>query len=274
MYGAMIGDIIGSIYEFDNLKKKQFPLFGEGVFFTDDALCTVAVADALLTFHNPAECLRYWGAKYPDLGYGVKFRLWLQSSDMRPYNSWGNGAAMRVSPAGFLSSDVKHAMFLAEAVTVVTHNHPEGVKGAKATASAIRMAFDGYDPSSIRARITADFAYDLSQTVDEIRSWYEYNESCQGTVPQALTCALEATDYEDAIRNAISIGGDSDTVACIAGGLAEALFGLPQDILDKGKSYLPEEMILVIEQMYSKGIHAKRMSFTSSRVVTPWARCD
>ncbi len=252
MYGAVIGDIVGSIYEAQNRKSKDFELFGPGCTFTDDTVCTVAVAAALLDGLDPAVSLRVWGGRYPDRGYGASFREWLRRPEMGPYRSWGTGAAMRAGPAGFLARDVDEAAALARHVTAVSHDHPEGIKGAAAVATAVRLALEGVPALELRAEIAARFGYDLSQSVDQIRPGYRFDPSCQGTVPQALTCALEATGYEDALRNAVSIGGDSDTIACIAGAVAEALFGIPDDILARGKSYLPPEMIDVLDRLYAR----------------------
>ena len=252
MIGAIIGDIVGSVYEFDNYRAKDFqPLFHPKAFFTDDTVCTVAVADALLNNRPPAEALKDWGRRYWHIGgWGKRFGDWLSGADMNPYGSFGNGAAMRVSPAGFLAGTVEEAICLSSRVTEVTHNHPEGLRGAAATAVAIHLARKGTLAAEIRTEISGRFGYDLTMSVDEIRPVYRYNETCQDTVPQALTCALEASSFEDAIRNAISIGGDSDTIAAIAGGLAEALFGTPLPISEKGWSFLPEDMQAVVKALY------------------------
>ena len=219
MIGAIIGDIVGSIYEFNNHKSKDFPLFSEHSAFTDDSLCTIAVADCLMADGDPAEYLRRWGQKYWKLSYGHNYRRWLRRNDPGPYDSYGNGAAMRVSPAAFLAKSLDEARRNAVRVTEVTHNHPEGIKGALATTDAIWMAFEGATPEAIRKHIAQTYSYDMARSVDSIRPGYQFDESCQGTVPEAIICALEATDFEDAIRNAVSIGGDSDTVACIAGSI-------------------------------------------------------
>lgn len=250
MYGAVAGDIIGSIYEFKNHKSRAFPLFLESSFFTDDTVCTVAVAEALHDGSDPAHALKTWGTKFPNAGYGGRFAAWLRGSDMRPYNSLGNGAAMRVSPAGFLAESLDEAIDLAIKVTAVTHDHPEGIKGAVATASAIFMGYQGEDRDVIRTFIADKFGYDMTQSVDEIRPWYAFDETCPGSVPQALTCAFEAISYEEAIRNAISIGGDSDTVACIAGSVAEAMFGIPNDIAIEAENRLTSEMRQILCRMY------------------------
>jgi ADP-ribosylglycohydrolase len=250
MLGAIIGDIAGSIYEFHNYRAKDFVFFGRQADFTDDTVCTIAVADALLHGKPPADALYEWCTRYPDRGYGGMFSKWIQSPGGRPYNSFGNGAAMRVSPAGLLARSLEDALANARKVTEVTHNHPEGLKGAAATAHAIFLARAKGTPERIREVIQSTYGYDLARTVDGIRPHYRFNETCQGTVPEALICALEANDFEDAIRNAISIGGDSDTVAAIAGGLAEALFGIPDELAQGGLARLPEDMKRVVEEMY------------------------
>jgi ADP-ribosylglycohydrolase len=252
MLGAVIGDIVGSVYEFDNYRSKDFePFFHTRSFFTDDTICIVAVADALLSGEHPAKSLKAWGRRYwENGGWGQGFARWLRSDDSEPYGSYGNGAAMRVAPAGLLGRSLEQTLQLAASVTEVTHNHPEGMKGAAATAMAIFLARSGIKPRNIQHQISERFGYDLATTVDEIRPHYHFNESCQGTVPQALVCALTATSFEDAIRNAISIGGDSDTVAAIAGGVAEALFGIPDDIAQHGWRYLPRDMRMVLTRLY------------------------
>jgi ADP-ribosylglycohydrolase len=227
MYGAIIGDIVGSKYEFNNIKTKEFPFISEGCEFTDDTVMTVAVARALL--HSREEKLPFkpnlikemqkLGRQYPYAGYGGMFSSWLHSDNPRPYNSFGNGSAMRVSPCGLIAVSLEEAISLARASAEVTHNHPEGIKGAEATAAAIFLAKSGRRKEEIGSYI-CDHYYNLSQTLDEIRPTYRFNETCQNTVPQAIIAFLESTGYEDAIRNAVSLGGDSDTLAAITGGIA------------------------------------------------------
>ena len=252
MLGAIIGDIAGSIYEFDNYRAKDFEFFGRRADFTDDTVCTIAVSDVLLNQRDPAQTLAAWCRRYPGRGYGSMFARWIDAREQRPYNSFGNGAAMRVSPAGLLARTLDEGLAMSRRVTEVTHNHPEGLKGAAATVHAIFLARQGAAPAQIRKEIQTTYGYDLNRTVDDIRPHYVFNETCQRTVPEALVCALEARDFEDAIRNAISIGGDSDTVAAIAGGVAEALFGVPQPLADAGLAKLPEEMQKVIERLYDR----------------------
>lgn len=250
--GAVAGDLVGSVYEWNNCKAKDFnPFFRGDCFYTDDTICTIAVADALINGKPPADCLKQWGLRYFDNnGWGSAFRRWLMSSDNGPYNSWGNGAAMRVSPAAWLATSLDQALSYAAQVTRVTHNHPEAMKGAAATTTAIYLARQGQVAASIRHLIEEQFGYNLSTTVDEIRPGYMFNESCQGTVPQALVCALEANSFEDAIRNAISIGGDSDTVAAIAGPVAEAMFGVPHWMQQEVRRKLPDDMRIVLDSLY------------------------
>ncbi|MEO7386020.1 MAG: ADP-ribosylglycohydrolase family protein [Gammaproteobacteria bacterium] len=248
MLGAIIGDIVGSIYEWNNHRSKVFPLFGPNCDYTDDTVCTVALADALLTGAEPARHLQAWCRRHPGRGYGGMFQQWIHEPNPLPYDSFGNGAAMRVSAAGWLANDAGATAALSDRITVITHNHPEGLKGARATAHAIFRARDGVPASDIRAEVMAMFGYDLTRAVDAIRPVYEFNETCQRTVPEALICALTATDFQDAIRNAISIGGDSDTVAAIAGSIAEPLFGIQPAIAAKARTYLPADILAVLAE--------------------------
>ncbi|WP_031598335.1 ADP-ribosylglycohydrolase family protein [Ferrovum myxofaciens] len=254
MLGAIIGDIVGSIYEFDNHLSKEFVFFGEDARFTDDTVCTVALASALLDDLPPDNVLQSWCLRYPDRDYGGMFAWWLSLPKMAPYNSFGNGAAMRVSGAAWLANSFEHALILCDRITEITHNHEEGFKGARATCQAIYTALNGAPVEQIRMAIHGTYGYDLSQSIDEIRSSYLYNETCQDTVPQAITCALNASDFEDAIRNAISIGGDSDTIAAITGSIAEPLFGIPETIANQATRFLPEEFKSVIARV---GAHRK-----------------
>ena len=254
MLGAIIGDIVGSVYEWHPIKTKDFPLFDDNCFFTDDSVCTVAVADILLHDLPPAETLQKWCQRYPGRGYGGYFSLWIHADPPEPYDSYGNGAAMRVSAAAFLNrEDLAAALAAADKVTEITHNHPEGMKGARATTHAIWLAFRGESPTNIRQVITTEYGYDLTKTVDEIRPDYAFDVTCQGTVPQAITCALESVSYEDAVRNAISLGGDADTLAAIAGAIAEARHGIPHDLKRQTEDrYLAEasDMLEIIKEVY------------------------
>ncbi len=271
MLGAIIGDIVGSIYEFANIKTKDFPLFGNGCYYTDDSILAIATADWLLHGGDVARYYFEYATKYrnPMGGYGSGFFNWVNEGEygtgLYPYYSCGNGSAMRIAPVGWLKSNIpfygeKYIMKMAQESAECTHNHPEGIKGAQATALCIYLARNGKPVSEIRKRIEKEFVYDLSLSVDKIRPRYSWQGldnvgnggTCQGSVPQAIICALEAADYEDAIRNAISIGGDSDTIGCIAGGIAEALFGIPKDIREKGLSYLPQDLKSVVVEFESK----------------------
>ena len=257
MMGAIIGDIVGSRFEFDNHKSKDFELFDVNCEFTDDTAMTVAIAKAILTcigerLPKYAQLyMRRIGQKYPYLSYGMSFMRWLFDPTPRPYNSFGNGAAMRVSPVAWAARDLKSCKRMSDAVTMVTHNHPEGMKGAAAVADAIYLARRHMDKDQIRAHVEFYYCYDLSFTLDEIRDSYTFNETCQGTVPQAIVAFLESEDFEDAIRNAVSIGGDSDTIAAITGAIAEAYYGIPQELVDKARSYLPDEFLSIIDEFES-----------------------
>ena len=256
MIGAILGDMIGSPYEFDRSPKtKEFPLFNKHSEYTDDSVMTIAVADALLTTLGKADeeiktalvdSMQKWGKKYPDAGYGGMFYRWLHSKHPEPYGSYGNGSAMRVSAAGWLFVTLEETRHVARLTAEVTHNHPEGIKGAEATASAIFMARTGSSKDEIRAYIIQEFGYDLSRTCDEIRPKYHHVESCQQTVPEAITAFLEGNDFEDVIRTAVSLGGDSDTLTCIAGGIAEAFYEVPEEIMLECKKRLSDDMLDVI----------------------------
>jgi len=251
--GAVAGDIIGSVFEFNNVKSTDFNLFCEKTKFTDDSVLTVATMDALLHQKGYTQTYRAYGRKYPNRGYGNKFHYWIHAANPEPYNSWGNGSAMRVSPVGWYAKSVEEAIDEAKKSAEVTHNHPEGIKGARATAAAVFMARTGKSKDEIKSYIAQTFQYNLDRKIDEIRPDYEFDESCQGTVPEAVTAFLESTDYENAVRLAISIGGDSDTAACIAGGIAEAYYGtIPEHIAGKVLEILPEEMTAVISEFSEK----------------------
>ena len=256
MLGAIIGDIAGSIYEPKDrrIKTKDFPFFSEDCRFTDDSVCTAAVADALLHNLPPAETIRKWGRRYPRCGFSQIFKEWIASEADAPNCTFRNGAAMRVSPAAFLNrEDLNAALLAADKVTVISHDHPEGIKGARATTHAIWLAYRGENVTGIREVITTQYGYDLTRTVDDIRPDYAFDMTCQGTVPQAVTCALESESYEDAVRNAISLGGDSDTLGSIAGGIAEALHGIPEDIKEQAENrYLAKapDIIELMREMY------------------------
>ncbi len=231
MLGAIAGDIIGSVYEHQPVKTTEFALFAPGCRFTDDTVLTVAIADCLLTGKSYARTLEDYYYRYPNAGFGARFDAWARSHEHKPYNSWGNGSAMRVSPVGWGFSDLQQVLDEAKKSAEITHDHPEGIKGAQATAAAIFLARTGNSKADIKRGIETAFGYDLSRTLAEIRPTYSFDISCQGTVPQAITAFLESTGYEDAVRNAISLGGDSDTLACITGGIAEAFYGGVPDFI-------------------------------------------
>jgi ADP-ribosylglycohydrolase len=253
--GAITGDIIGSIYEFDNIKATDFPLFSEGCYATDDSIMTFATMDVLINKGDYTETYQRYGRKYPDPegGYGENFNEWIQTKQPRPYNSWGNGSAMRVSPVGWVYDTLEWTIEEAKKSAEVTHNHPEGIKGAQATASAIYLAHNGKTKGEIKKYIVDTFGYDLNRKIDEIRPIYDFDISCQGSVPEAIIAFLESSDYENAIRLAISIGGDSDTIACITGGIAEAFYGqVPNNILKKVLEILPKEFVSLAEEFSLK----------------------
>ena len=249
MIGAIAGDVIGSVHEYISTKTKDFPLFDPTCFFTDDSVLTIALADALLHDLDYAVTLKLYYRRYPNAGYGSSFHNWAMSDSWAPYNSWGNGSAMRVSPAAYVAQSLDEALALAERSAAVTHNHPQGIRGAQATAAAIFLARTGHDKDGIRRFVEATFGYGLQRTLAEIRPDYEFNESCQGTVPEAITAFLEASDFEDAIRNAISLGGDADTLACITGSIAEPYFGgVPPDIRESVLLRLDDDLLAVVTE--------------------------
>jgi ADP-ribosylglycohydrolase len=256
MYGAILGDILGSIYEFHNRKTKNpetIDLFNPDCFFTDDTVLTVAVAAAILNGGTYQKMTLTWARDFPSAGYGGGFRRWFDGDNHKPYNSWGNGSAMRVSPVGWAFDTLDETLDQAKKSAEITHNHPEGIKGAQATAGAIFMARTGSSKDEIREYIKKTFGYPLQKTVNEIRPAYRFNESCQETVPEAITVFLESRDFPHAMQLAISLGGDTDTLACITGGIAEAFYRtIPQDLLDFAHARLPERMKIVIEDFYDR----------------------
>ncbi len=262
MIGAILGDMIGAPYEFDRGgKTKDFPLFGEGTEFTDDTVMTIAVAQALLDSKGQSEeeikhaltaSMQKWGHKYPYAGYGGMFGRWLYEEDPKPYGSCGNGSAMRVSSAGWLYETLEETKKMAALTAEVTHNHPEGIKGAQAAASAIYLARTGSSKEEIKEAIIRDFDYDLNRTCDEIRPTYHHVETCQETVPEAITAFLEGESFEDVIRTAVSLGGDCDTLTCIAGGIGEAYFGVPEELARECKKRLPKEILQVLNRFWEE----------------------
>jgi ADP-ribosylglycohydrolase len=247
MLGAIAGDIVGSVYEFRPIKTKQFePLFHPRAKITDDTICTLAIADALLRDADPAQVLRAWCREYWAVGgWGKKFIRWVASDTAGPYGSFGNGAAMRVSPVAWLATSLEHAVDLARRVTEITHDHPEGIKAGEATAAAIWLARQGAQPARIADLLASRWGYEVCHPVDDIRPGYQRTEAAADSVPQALACALQADGFEDALRNAVSLGGDADTMAAIAGSVAEALFGVPDDIRLRVEGFLDQRMLEV-----------------------------
>lgn len=251
MIGAIAGDIIGSVYEHHPIKTKDFPLFHPRCRFTDDTVLTIAIAKAILDDRNYLKAVWDLGRKYPHAGYGGAFIHWLRSASPKPYNSWGNGSAMRVSPVGFAFDTSEAVLQEAARTAEISHNHPEGIKGAQATALTVYLAKTTRDKALIRREIGQRFGYDLDRTVEDIRPSYGFDISCQGTVPEAIIAFLDSDSYEDAVRNAISLGGDSDTLASITGGIAEAYYGpVASPILNKVKECLPAELWHIVEQFY------------------------
>ena len=267
MLGAIIGDIVGSRFERHNIKTKEFELLTHRCHPTDDSVMSLAVAEAILDYRDGvrrdlrrafADCMQKYGRRYPDAGYGGSFSKWLEEDDPQPYNSWGNGSAMRVSPCGFAAGSLEEALELARVSAVVTHNHPEAIKGARAVAAAIRLALEGKSMPEIRDHITENY-YRIHFTLDEIRASYRFDVSCQGSVPQALEAFFESTGFEDAIRNAVSIGGDSDTIAAITGGIAEAYYGIPEELRRQALPYLYEDELQVLNRFEERyGIHTEK----------------
>jgi ADP-ribosylglycohydrolase len=269
LIGAIIGDIVGSRFEFNNHRSKKFELFTDKCKVTDDSIMTLAVAKAIMETEKNLKLLsnnsvsnfyyyellrrmtiRYMqeiGRKYPYCGYGGMFGHWIFSDNPKPYNSFGNGAAMRISPVGFIAATEEEARILSERITAVTHNHNEGIKGAEATVISIYMAKKRASKEEIRQEINENY-YNLNFTIDEIRDTYEFNETCQETVPQAIVAFLESNSFEDAIRTAISVGGDSDTLAAITGSIAEAYYGIPEDIKEKALTYLDADLRSIYDE--------------------------
>ena len=259
MIGAILGDIVGAPYEFNNLKRKDFPLLDPRARYTDDTVMTVAVADALLSWNGKRiedfketliDKMHAWGKKEPDAGYGGRFLVWVLSDSRAPYGSYGNGSAMRVSPVAWYASSLDETLTLARASAAVTHNHPEGIKGAEAVAGAIFLARQGKSKEELRAFLTN--YYDLDFTLDEIREDYAFDETCQGSVPQALVAFLEGESFEDVIRFAVSIGGDSDTVAAIAGSVAEAYYGISREQAHAALGYLTPAILSVVKRFQKR----------------------
>ncbi len=259
MVGAVIGDIVGSRFEWDNVKSKDFDLFTDECSFTDDSVMSLALCDALMRCktnyadlsEQAVQSMQTIGRSYSHCGYGSLFYDWIHSNNPRPYNSFGNGAAMRVSGCGYAGRSVNEVKKLSKAVTGITHNHPEGIKGAEATAVAIFLARTGKNTAEIRNYIEKNY-YPLKFTLDEIRPKYAFNSSCQNTVPQALEAFLESTSFEDALRNAVSIGGDSDTLAAIACSVAETYYGVPENIRKQAEAFLDKRLLKILRDFENK----------------------
>ena len=255
MIGAAIGDIVGSRFEWHPRKSKDFQFFHRRCHFTDDTVCSAAIADIVMHDRPPAETLQAWCLRHPGSGYGRMFRDWIVRDPPRPYGSYGNGAAMRVSPVAHIyrERDLAAALEASDKVTGVTHDHEEGIKGARATVHAIWLAYRGESADAIRQQIAQEYDYDMNRTVDEIRPDYSFNETCQRTVPEALICAFESESFEDAIRNAISLGGDADTLGAIAGPIAEVLHGIPEEFKSRAiDTYLKSarDIRFTLEELY------------------------
>lgn len=252
--GAIIGDIVGSRFEWNNIKTKEFELFSRDCSFTDDSVMTIAVGKALMASGGDygnlggeaVKAMRELGQAYPNSGYGGMFKRWLFSPDPKPYGSYGNGAAMRVSACGLAAKGLDEAKLLSRLVTEVTHDHPEGIKGAEATAVSVFLAREGWDKKAIERHVMENY-YPLGFTLDSIRSAYTFRVSCQGSVPQALVAFFESLGFEDAIRGAISIGGDSDTLAAIAGGVAGAYYGIPGDLAQRARGFLDARLAKIVD---------------------------
>lgn len=255
LWGAIIGDIVGSIYEFSNIKTKKFPFFTMNGYITDDSCMTIAVADALIKWKRDGgdlqqltiQSMREIGFKHPNMGYGFGFAKWLFNKESEPYNSWGNGAAMRVSAVGWIGNSITEVKRLSCMVTAVSHDHIEGIKGAEATAVCVYLARMGKDKNEIAKYITDNY-YDWCSSVAELQANYSWDGSCQGTVPPALQCFLESESFEDAIRNAISIGGDSDTIGAITGAVAGAYYGIPKEMIETARKYVSDDLLAIVDK--------------------------
>ena len=260
MWGAVIGDIAGSRFEGSRGGPKDFDLFHRHCSYTDDTVCTTGVADIILNNRKPDSTLQDWCRRHPGRGYGGFFRKWIASADPMPYGSFGNGAAMRVAPVALLyrQRPLEEALAASDRVTEITHDHPEGIKGARAVTEAIWLALRGDGAEVLRREITNHYAYDLERSLGAIRPSHRFDVTCQGTVPTALICALESTSLEDAVRNAVSLGGDTDTLAAIAGAVGEALHGLPEGLVQTAKErYLQgaEDITVVLDALYERTTH-------------------
>ena len=271
MLGAVVGDVIGSLYEVNNIKEKDFSLFSNQSRYTDDSVMSCAIAQSCLDYcknkniekfrKNVIKNMRTLGRLHINAGYGGTFIRWILTKNPVPYNSWGNGSAMRVSPVAWVSDSIEECEKLAEVSSSVSHNHPEGIKGAKAIASAVFMANNGFDKEDIKDYIEKKY-YDLNFNLDDIRDEYKFDVSCQGSVPQAIKAFLEGNDFEDVVRCAISIGGDSDTIAAMAASIAEAYYGIPKDIVDITNTYLSADLKQILNEFDYLRIKLKKIDLT------------
>ena len=258
MLGSIIGDTVGSVYEFANIKTKEFPLFNDRGSYTDDSILSVATADWLLHGGDIAKFYSDYAARnpFPMGGYGSSFQLWVvrsqRQNDCRPYNSCGNGSAMRAGPVGWAFDTKEQTLDMARQSAACTHNHPDGIKGAQTAALCIFMARNGASKEEMREAIEHEIGYDLNFTCDEIRPTYCWGGTCEKSVPQAVVAFLDGTNFEDCIRNAVSIGGDSDTIACITGSIAEAFYGIPADIRERAETYLPKQMLATVHEFETR----------------------
>ena len=251
MLGAIIGDICGSIYEFDCVKVDEFDLMTDGVNFTDDTVLTIAVADAVINNKDFGKTIKKYALDYPKRGYGFKFNKWIHSNTLKPYGSYGNGSAMRVSSIGFYCNSIDKVLEKAKQSAEVTHNHYEGIIGAQAVALSIFLARNNYTKTEIKIEIQNRFGYNLNRTIQDISKNYRFDETCQGSVPEAIIAFLESTDFESAIKNAILIKGDADTQACIAGAIAEAYYKkIPKYLKDKAYAIIPQDFQMIIDRFY------------------------
>jgi ADP-ribosylglycohydrolase len=274
MIGAIAGDIIGSVYEGRPIKTKDFPLFQPHCTFTDDSVLTVAVARAILEGRSYLDTIRELGQQYPDVGYSCGFHDWLLSRNPQPYNSFGSGAAMRVSPVGWAFATREEVLREATRSAEITHNHPEGIKGAQATALAVWLCRNGIAKEALRAEIERTFRYHLQRTVDEMRPTYHYDSSCIGSVPQAMISFLDSTSWEDAVRNAVSLGGDSDTLACIAGAIAEAFYGpVPTPVQQHVQSVLTPDLWAITSRFCARYVSSPKTARTHC-LVEKTTRCS
>lgn len=298
MLGAIFGDIAGSVYEFNNIKTTKFKLLGKGTTYTDDSILTIAVADWLLGEVYSRERLAYILKQYvkqyphPMGGYGLHFIQWAHTDTSKPYNSWGNGSAMRVAPVGWVFNTLEETEEMAKLTAEVTHNHPDGVKGAQATAAAIFLARNLATKYEIKSYIENTYGYNLSRTCDQIRPTYQFNESCQGTVPEAIIAFLDSVDFESAIRLAVSLGGDSDTLTCITGGIAEAFYGMELHIpvsseensnnllfTEQALKKLPNDLANIVNSFYRQFVNKKKRFWAKNESTTvlgsiPWKKAD